>query len=450
MNLKKPSLGQALVVPARDRAHRALLVQELDARERPERAERLGVRADGEFCGHRRDRGGDGRGAGARGRGGDGGAERGAARHVGDGRPGGIHLRVPLFPGGHRRKRYHRRPMSRAGQDAMGFEATSSARSSPGATAAGALARRLASAQAKAGHRASSGGEGRRRRQSAADSSPNAVMSEALARFAREAHVLRTLSQRPAHNPHLVRFHDHGRASVHVAATGTSWDLPFTVLELVEGETLEAAIARAHPDGLGLARALRILRHVALALEDVHGFFENIVCRDLKPIERSCSRARGGGRDGGGAETAKVTDFGIAKLLDAGVNRTTRLAGVTVGYAPPEQFEDGNRRVGRATDVFALAAIFYEMLTGQPAFPIRPGSHPLLVIVRLLNEAPPALARAGVVPRELQGRPGAVAAIDVELSRALSPEPDDRHPTAMALLEAIERALTGVPEPGPT
>ena len=262
---------------------------------------------------------------------------------------------------------------------------------------------------------------------------PDTATGEALARFQREAQVLRTLSQQPFPNPHLVRFYDHAYATVDVAATGQSWDLPFTVLELVDGESLETAIEQAQPHGLGLERARRILRHTVLGLEDVHA--RNIVHRDLKPSNILLSRSTG-------REIAKVTDFGIAKVLGVDMQRTSALAGATVGYAPPEQFENGNPRVCPQTDVFSLAAIFYETVTGKPAFPIDSGAHIALAIVRMMTAPRPSLARdRDRLPRELADRPDVVAAVDAELSRALSAEPADRHPTATVLFEAIERAL---------
>jgi serine/threonine-protein kinase len=265
---------------------------------------------------------------------------------------------------------------------------------------------------------------------------PDAASKETLARFQREAEVLRMLAQQPVPNPHIVRFFDHAYARVHVAATGKSWELPFTVLELVEGETLEGALQRAQPAGLGLERAMRILRHVVLALEDVHA--RNVVHRDLKPSNILLSSQ-------GGREIAKVTDFGLAKLLDAGGAQTAKLAGATVGYAPPEQFEDGNRRVGRHTDVFSLAAIFYALVTGKPAFPFPPMSHPLLVIARILSEARPAFGRVPeALPKELAERPDVVAALDAELARALSPEPEERHGTVTGLFGGIEKAVAGL------
>lgn len=264
---------------------------------------------------------------------------------------------------------------------------------------------------------------------------PDAASSEALLRFEREARVLRSLSQLPLPNPHIVRFYDHARVNVQVAATGRSWDLPFTVLEYVDGETLEHALAEAGACGLGLERARRILRHVVLALEDVHA--HNVVHRDLKPSNILPRLTRAGGR-----EIAKVTDFGLAKVLDPGIEATRQVAGATMGYAPPEQFENRNPRVGRQTDVFSLAAIFYETMTGQPAFPLPPNVHPLLFIVRVLNDAPPAFARAANrLPPELAARPDVVAAVDAELARAFAPDPLHRHATVTEMFERIEMAL---------
>jgi serine/threonine protein kinase len=263
---------------------------------------------------------------------------------------------------------------------------------------------------------------------------PDAVTPESLARFQREANVLQALSQQATPNPHVVRFFDHAYAAVDV--DGASFDLPFTVLEFVEGVTLEHAIHAAQPAGIGLERARRILRHVVLALRDVHA--QDVVHRDLKPSNILLSSP-------GGREIAKVTDFGLAKLIAPGMQRTTALAGATVGYAPPEQFEKGNLRVGRHTDVFSLAAIFYEMVSGLPAFPFHEQAHPLFVVVRILTEARPSFGRVSKhVPPELADRLDIVAALDAELARALSPNPSERHGTVMEFHDGIERALTSL------
>jgi serine/threonine protein kinase len=263
---------------------------------------------------------------------------------------------------------------------------------------------------------------------------PDAVTQESLARFQREASVLSALSKQATPNPHVVRFFDHAYATVDVA--GQSWELPFTVLEFVDGVTLERAIADAQPAGIGLERARRILRHVVLALKDVHA--HDVVHRDLKPSNILLTSV-------GGRELAKVTDFGLAKLLAPGMQRTTALAGATVGYAPPEQFEKGNVRVARHTDVFSLAAIFYEMVSGLPAFPFHANAHPLFVVVRILSEARPSFGRVSKhLPPELAERLDVIAAVDAELARALSPNPTERHGTVTEFHDGIERALSAL------
>ncbi len=267
---------------------------------------------------------------------------------------------------------------------------------------------------------------------------PDAMSAASLARFRRDADVLRSLSQQPYPNPHVVRFYDHGEARVDVPATRASWTLPFTVLELVDGITLARALLDARPRGLALARARLILRHVVLALEDVHA--QNILHRALKPSNILLS-ARGDRT----REIAKVTDFGLAGLPDPGVQPTAAFAGATLAYAPPEQFEHGSLRVGRHTDVFSLAAVFYELVTGLPAFPCPAGEHPLMAMVRILTDARPAFGRVTAhLPPELGARPDVVAALDAELSRALSPSPEQRHATASELRTSLERLLAAV------
>ena len=226
---------------------------------------------------------------------------------------------------------------------------------------------------------------------------PEAATRDTLSRFQREAQVLRMLSQQPRPNPHVVRFFDHAYATISVPDTGDTWNLPFTVLEYVDGVTLETVLAAASPAGLGVDRSRRILRHTSLALRDVHA--QNVVHRDLKPSNILIALS-------GEREIAKVTDFGLAKLID-GTGQKTTFAGATVGYAPPEQFEQGNKRVGRHTDVFSLATIFYELLTGATAFPLplRDGQSRVRRASSDPRERVPLLrARAGAAP------PGAPAA----------------------------------------
>ncbi|HXN31641.1 MAG TPA: protein kinase [Polyangiaceae bacterium] len=262
---------------------------------------------------------------------------------------------------------------------------------------------------------------------------PDAVTPESLVRFEREAQVLRMLGQATRPNPHVVRFFDHATARLCPPSRAEPIDLPFTVLEYVRGPTLERILERSRGVGLALDRTRRIARQVVLALEDVHA--HKVVHRDLKPSNVLLASE-------GEAEVAKVTDFGLVKLIDVGLGRTTALAGATLGYAPPEQFEQGNRRVSPRTDVFSFAAMLYEMLTGVKAFPHGDGENPLVVVTRLLNGARPSLlGTRGVLPRELAMRPDLVERIDALILRATAAEPGERHASIGALWGAIEPLL---------
>ncbi|RYZ63421.1 MAG: serine/threonine protein kinase, partial [Proteobacteria bacterium] len=188
----------------------------------------------------------------------------------------------------------------------------------------------------------------------------DALSHEGRVRFHREAHVLRLLSEEHSPCAHVVRFHDYSEHEL-AMPDGGSMLLPFTVLEYVRGTSLDQELG-AGP--LPLSRTRTILRHLAAGLEYVH--VRGVVHRDLKPANVLLTGQ-------GAAEQAKITDFGLVRIVSPDLARTARIAGASVGYAPPEQYERGNARVSPRTDVFSLAAVAYEMLTGRPAYPYQPG-----------------------------------------------------------------------------
>jgi eukaryotic-like serine/threonine-protein kinase len=266
---------------------------------------------------------------------------------------------------------------------------------------------------------------------------PDAVTPESLTRFEREAHVLRMLGQATRPNPHVVRFFDHATARI-VSPGGGPIDLPFTVLEHVRGTTLARVLARTRGAGLALDRVRRIGRQVVLALEDVHA--HKVVHRDLKPSNVLLANDEGQG------EVAKVTDFGLVKLVEVGLGRTVALAGATLGYAPPEQFERGNRRVGPRTDVFSFTAMLYEMLTGTRAFPHGEGENPLVVVTRLLNGPRPSLHKRAGLPHELAMRADLVEQLDALIVQGTAAEPGERHASIGELWASCEPLLRAASE----
>jgi serine/threonine-protein kinase len=252
--------------------------------------------------------------------------------------------------------------------------------------------------------------------------------TDALKRFEREARVLSALSDDTAPSRHIVRFYDIG---VH-RSSARAPSLAFIVLELVQGPTL-AKVIEAHGGlGLPILRVKQLMAQVAHALSAVHE--RRIVHRDLKPSNILLAYEDG-------RELAKVTDFGLVKQSDPTNKLTLSLAGASAGYAPPEQYEHRNERVTAKTDVFSFAAIVYEMLTGAPAFPVRPHESPLHVIARILSGTRPRLSGTTTIAPELRDRVDLVDALDRELTRATSGEPSMRHESIRALWDRVEPIL---------
>lgn len=270
---------------------------------------------------------------------------------------------------------------------------------------------------------------------------PDAVQTEMLGRFRREADVLRLLSTQPRPNPYIVRFFDHAVATFPASKGGEPTALPFTVLEFVDGATLDKVLREHAGRGLPTERVRRLLRQICQALDVVHA--QKIVHRDLKPSNILLATEAG-------TEIAKVTDFGLVKLVDVGsMQKTTTLAGASLGYAPPEQYEKGNKRVSPKTDLFSLAAVVFEMLSGQSAFPFIEGENPIVVVSRVLMGPRPSLAKTkGLLAAELAQRPDLVTAIDRELTRAMASDPNERHASVMdfwSVLDPMLRSVSGRP-----
>jgi serine/threonine protein kinase len=271
---------------------------------------------------------------------------------------------------------------------------------------------------------------------------PDAVHGESLPRFQREAEVLRMLSQQPRPNPYVVRFYDHAVAHFAHPETRERVALPFTVLEYVNGPTLEQVLSQTRGRGLPVERARRIARQVVFALELVHS--QNVVHRDLKPSNILLATEQA-------AEVAKVTDFGIVKVVDINLQRTTTLAGASLGYAPPEQYEQGNQRVTPKTDLFSFAAILFEMLTGELAFPFSERENPLLIVTRILNGPRPDLSKKRVSPG-LSDKKEVIDRLDAEFRRAFAADPTDRHASVTefwAMVEPLLRDSGGHDNVGP-
>ncbi|MEY2935810.1 MAG: hypothetical protein RL033_6559, partial [Pseudomonadota bacterium] len=169
---------------------------------------------------------------------------------------------------------------------------------------------------------------------------------ELRARFEAEAAIGAQLR-----GPHVVQVFERG-------VDGPS-ALPFIAMELLEGESLQERLARCGP--LTPAELLRIVAQVARALTRAHAL--GIIHRDLKPANLFLVRD-------GETELAKVLDFGIAKRFADPAGRMRTVTGNLLGtptYMSPEQIT-GSKRVDHRCDLWSLAVIAVECLTGRLPF----------------------------------------------------------------------------------
>ena len=225
----------------------------------------------------------------------------------------------------------------------------------------------------------------------------SAAPEDSALRLQREARLGASLS-----HPNLVSVFD----------IETEDESVLIVMEYVEGETLREALA----DGpLGSDRAMEVVRDIAAALDHIHA--NGVVHRDVKPGNVLLAR------DG----SAKLADLGIATAAEA--TRIT-LSGTVLGtaaYMAPEQLD--GRDAGPAADVYSLAAVAFEALSGRKA---RQGATPMEIAHRAATEPAPDLRDAW---------PGAPAGAAEALKRGMSSEPADRPASAGELAEALERGL---------
>ncbi len=227
---------------------------------------------------------------------------------------------------------------------------------------------------------------------------------EQIARFRGEAEALARLK-----HPNIVEIYEIGEAE----------GKPYLALELVEGGGLDRKLAGTPMPAREAAGLVETLAR-ALHFAHVHG----VIHRDLKPANVLLSA------DG----QPKITDFGLAKVLeaDSGVTRTGAVLG-TPSYMAPEQAGGDLPAIGPRTDVYALGATLYEALTGRPPFK---GASMLdtLEQVRFAEPASPSRLQMKL-PRDL-------ATICL---KCLRKAPDQRYQSAMALADDLRRFLDNEP-----
>jgi eukaryotic-like serine/threonine-protein kinase len=204
-------------------------------------------------------------------------------------------------------------------------------------------------------------------------------------------------------HPHILPLLDSGDAG----------GLLYYVMPFVAGETLRARLERDQQ--LPIDDALRIAREVADALGAAHAL--GIVHRDIKPENILLQ----GGH-------ALVADFGIALAVQTASGARMTQTGLSLGtpqYMSPEQAM-GERQVDARSDIYALGAVTYEMLTGEPPFT---GGSVQAIVAKVMSAEPerPTLVRKTIPPH-----------VEAAVLRALQKLPADRYGSAVAFSDALD------------
>jgi eukaryotic-like serine/threonine-protein kinase len=231
------------------------------------------------------------------------------------------------------------------------------------------------------------------------------VTPELRARFFREAQACARIT-----HPNIVIVHDMGEDDGRL----------FIVMELLEGEELRRVIAR-HAQ-LTLRDKLDIVRQICDGLHYAHQ--KGVVHRDVKPANILLLRTG----------QVKILDFGIAQLAGAATQGDLTRTGMIMGtlrYMAPEQVRG---QADRRSDIFSVAAVSYELLSGRPPFS---GDDPLQVLEQLRTTTPPRLTELD------PGLPSELAEI---VERGIQKEPGDRFADLGEMGRRIERIRRGFPE----
>jgi serine/threonine protein kinase len=227
---------------------------------------------------------------------------------------------------------------------------------------------------------------------------PPEQLEHMLKRFEREAKSLAKLS-----HPNIVKVLDFGEYQ----------DAPYLVMEYLPGGTLKQRTGKPVP----WQEAVRLLVPIAQALEYAHE--HNLIHRDIKPANILLTEKG----------QPMLTDFGIAKILEA--NEAFTLTGTGVGVGTPEYMapEQWTGETTTQSDIYSLGVVFYEMVTGRKPYTADTPA------AALLKQATDPL------PRPTQFAPDLPDAVEKVLLKALAKRLEDRYQTATELSNALEHLI---------
>ena len=245
--------------------------------------------------------------------------------------------------------------------------------------------------------------------------------------------AVKVLKKKLASDPQVVRrFHREAKAAarlshpnivtIHLVGELEEDHTPYMVMEYVEGASLEKICVTQ--GALPIPRVLTISMQIASALAEAHR--NGVLHRDLKPDNIAVYEL------GTPRETAKVVDFGIAKILhsDEELSQLTKTGTIfgTPAYISPEQAS--GEHLDHRTDLYSLGVLMFRMATGRLPFENASG---LEVLVRHIKEPPPR-------PRDLN--PAILPELEMIILRLLAKNREDRYPSADALFEDLGRLQT--------
>ena len=213
-------------------------------------------------------------------------------------------------------------------------------------------------------------------------------------------------------HPHILPLFDSGHIIIPSLHGGAEGEVLFYVMPFVDGNTLRDELD--HKTQLGVEEAIRITRELADALDYAHR--HGVVHRDIKPENILLSEGR-----------TLLADFGIALSTDSSERTRLTETGVSIGtpgYMSPEQAL-GERAIDARSDIYAVGAVFYEMLTGTAPF-TGPSAQAIVANILMEKPVPPSRRRKGVP-----------ASIDRVVLTTLAKDPAERFPTAAALGAAL-------------
>ncbi len=220
---------------------------------------------------------------------------------------------------------------------------------------------------------------------------------ELLARFQREADILSHLS-----DPHIVRIFDYGDES----------DIHYILMDYIDGQNLKYHTLTHGP--MDAFRALDYAKQIAMGLDKAYK--HGVVHRDIKPQNIVINSQ----------DVVKITDFGLARSRETVTLTQSNVFMGTAYYIPPEQAESG-RSADTRSDLYSVAAVLFEMLTGRPPFE---GETAVDIVIKHMNEKVPSVCHLrSDLPPEL----------DQFMQKAMSKSPDERYLTPKEFIAAIEQ-----------